>query len=117
MNHDELRKKFEAELAKPPPSALERAGSFLTFHVHSYDPEWLKREAMRGDADVIDGLEAIEELLALPPSPGVLHRLVMYEGNRMLPDATEETAAAWLRQLTEDLRSWLADYAPPVREG
>jgi hypothetical protein len=67
--------------------------------------------------NVIDAVEAIEELLAVPQEPGTLHDLVLYDGNRMLAEETDAAAAAWLRQLTQQLRTWLGEHAPPDRRG
>jgi hypothetical protein len=114
---DNLRKRFAERLAAPPPPPLDRARNFLTFFVHDYDPELLKFEATDSPATVSDGVAAIEELLATPPPPGTLYQIVTHEGNRMLDDETDAAAAAWLRDLTRQLRVWLGENAPPLKGG
>jgi len=113
---DDLRDHFEARLAAPSPPALERARSFLMYYVHDSDPELLKVDVKNSTAAIIDGIEAIEEIMATPQVPGTLYQIVAYEGNRMLSDDTDATAAAWLKKLTVDLREWLGEYAPPARQ-
>lgn len=113
---DELRKRLEARLAEPPLSALDRARKFLTFFVHDYDPELLEFEAKDSPAAVADGVAAIEELLDIPPPAGTLYQILTHEGNRMLAEETDAAAAAWLQQLTQQLRAWLGENAPPNRQ-
>ena len=113
---DTLRKRLEAQLSAPRPPAIERARAFLMYYVHDSDRDLLRIDAKDSPNAIVDGVEAIEELLAVPQPPGILHQMVAYEGNRMLDDATDETAAAWLKELTVQLREWLGEYAPPMRD-
>jgi hypothetical protein len=113
---DTLRKRFEAQLSAPSAPALERARAFLMYYVHDADRDLLKLDAKNSPSAIIDAVEALEDVLAVPQPPGTLYQMVAYEGNRMLDDETDETAAAWLRQLTLQLREWLGRDAPPVRE-
>jgi hypothetical protein len=112
---DQLRKRLEERLAEPPMAALDRARQFLTFFVHDYDPGLLLLEAQGSPAVVSDGVSAIEELLENLPPPGTLHQIVTHEGNRMLDEETDAAAVVWLRQLTQQLRTWLGENAPPYR--
>jgi hypothetical protein len=59
----------------------------------------VNRETVRRDA------VAIEALLADPPPPGTLTRLVAWDGNWVLDDETSDAAAA----------AWLADLASLIR--
>lgn len=118
--NDDLRMRLEAKLRAPKASALEIARAYLDHHVHDADRKTLELD-VRGmlkinPGSVIDAVEAIEELLAVPQEPGTLHALVLDDANRMLDDDTDATAAAWLRQLVDQLREWLGDYAPPPRQ-
>ena len=61
---------------------------------------------------ILDGAEAIEEVLQNPQEPGSLYHLVTYDGNRRLNEQTDEAAAAWLAQLAAELRKWLGE--PPL---
>jgi hypothetical protein len=119
--NDDLRQRLEATLRAPKPSALEVARTYLAHHLHDADRETLELD-VRGmlkinPGSVIDAVESIEELLAAPQDPGTLHELVLYDGNRMLSDDTDATAAAWLRQLADQLRVWLGENAPPPKGG
>jgi hypothetical protein len=111
---DDLRKRFAAQLAQPPRPPLERARDFLMFHIHNYDDESLALEARAGDASVVDGLCALEEILSKEQEPGIIYRMVAYEGNRLLAEETDEAAIEWLRVLVLQLRDWLGEYAPPA---
>jgi hypothetical protein len=56
---------------------------------------------------------AIEGLLADPPAPGTLARLVAWDGNRVLDDLSDEGAAKWLRDMVEFIRGLLGASEPP----
>lgn len=109
---DNLRKRFVERLTQKPRPALERARDFLMHHIHSYDADTLALEAREGGASVIDGLESLEEILATQQEPGVLCRMVAYEGNRLLDEETDAAAVEWIRALVVQLRAWLGEYAP-----
>jgi hypothetical protein len=112
---DERRKQFEARLKATPPPAIERLRTFLLDYVADGDSDLLKLEASKRPAYMVEGVEAIEDVLAEPQEPGTLHHLVAYDANRRLVDQTDETAASWLRSLAADLRKWLGAHAPPPR--
>jgi hypothetical protein len=114
---DDLRRRLNERLTAPPAAALERARSFLLYHVHDSDRELLGRD-LRGlmkvnASPIIDAVEAIEEVITVPQAPGTLFTLVSHEGNQMLDEETDEAAAAWLQDLVLQLRQLLGDYAPP----
>lgn len=120
MMDDDLHKRLKERLAAPRPPALERARSFLLYHVHDSDPELLERD-LRGlmkvnASPIIDAVDAIEEVIAVPQPSGTISGIVAYEGNQMLDDDTDEAAALWLKELALQLRRLLGDFAPPVRE-
>jgi hypothetical protein len=117
MSHDDLRNRFEERLSEAPAPPLERARSFLTYYVHDSDPELLEIDAKRSPADVSNGVQAIEELIAAPRDPGILSELVLHDANRVLDDDSDDTAAVWLRRLVHQLREWLGDDAPPPQDG
>lgn len=109
---DQLRKRLEARLNAPPPPAIERLRTFLASYVASGDREMLKSAAKTRPGSILDGAEAIEEVLQGPLEPGSLYHIVSYDGNRRLAQQTDEAAAAWLAQLAADLREWLGE--PPL---
>lgn len=72
----------------------------------------LKSAAKTHPGSILEGAEAIDEVLQTPPEAGSLYQLVAYDGNRRLPEQTDEAAAAWLAELATDLRGWLGE--PPL---
>jgi hypothetical protein len=114
---DDLRKQLEDRLNTPQSPALERVRRFLSHYVHDADLELVER-IVRGVIKVnppfvADAVQAIEELLAAPQGSGALYEVVTYDGNQMLDDETDESAAAWLKELAGHVRRWLGEHAPP----
>jgi hypothetical protein len=95
---------------QPRPPAFEQVRSFLggyvadcdsldEVRVHLASLAEINRETVRREA------VAIEALLADPPPPGGLARLVALDGNWVLDDETSDAAAA----------AWLSDLASLIR--
>jgi hypothetical protein len=62
---------------------------------------------------VVQGLQAIEGLLADPPSDGTLLDLVLWDANHPLDDPSAESAKQWLGEMAEFVRDVLGDKQPP----
>lgn len=102
-----------AELARQPP--LETVRDFLRGHVcdaESFDEirADLRRLAAFNTRGLDRYLRAFDAILAEPQMPGLLCRLVAWEANWVLDDATsDEAAAAFLQHLADMLREVLAE--------
>ena len=61
---------------------------------------------------VVQGLQAIETLLAHPPADGMLLDMVLWDANHPLDNPSEESAKTWLRRTAEFVRDVLGDKQP-----
>ena len=115
MDGEELRERFRARLNAPPPPPLEATRMFLSRYVEdALTLEEVRQHARRmagvNTRTLEQGLAGIEALLADPPPPGALARLVANEGNWVLDDPTSDVAAAaFLRQLADLVRDVLKE--------
>lgn len=65
---------------------------------------------------IVDAVEAIEQVIAVPQAPGTILGMVAHEGNQMLDEESDEAAVSWLKDMTLQLRRVLGAFAPLQRE-
>lgn len=75
----------------------------------------IKRKAYNNSKYLIDGLEAVENLLQETAYKGFFADLIEHEANLILEDRTDENAKKWLRELADTIRQILDNKAPPKR--
>jgi hypothetical protein len=107
----EARLRAEAQAQAPPP--LEKTRNFLRSYCADADGfDEIRDEAARAAAynprPLQDALQAIESVLADPPTNGSIGHMVAVDGNRQLADPSDQGALAYLSQLADLLREVLA---------
>lgn len=113
---DNLREQLKEKMNRTLPP-LDAARAFLQSYAYdapSMDDirDDVERQCQVNPRTAIDGLLALEAILAASQEPLALAKLVEQDANRSLDEYTDEAAAAWLRRLATGLRSWLGDLAP-----
>lgn len=113
--------RFRAALRSPPQvDPVRDTRRFLrTFVADAISEE----EALRNVAGlastnaraVVEGLTAMEALLADPPRDGTLSAIVAEDANIDLDDPGDAGAATWLAGLAASVREILGGHAPPPR--
>jgi hypothetical protein len=112
VTDDSLRARLEARRTQPPGDPLEVSKAFVArFWADTGTLEAVREElegAVRRDRLGVErGVQALDALLADPPSPRTLVMLVADEGNTPLDEATDEEAAGWLRTFADAARDAL----------
>lgn len=117
MSHD-FRDTARARVDESPPPPLEVTRTFLRSYASDADSmEEIHAEVARMAAanarSIVRALQGIEALLADPPTRGSLAQLLMWDGNQVLADPSDEGAKAWLRDMAAYMRGVLGDQQPP----
>jgi len=105
------REKLEAKMNEPPKPALEVVRLYLR-GIADIDRDdeiqrGLDRMRERYPRGLAETADAIDTVLADTNPPGLLSRLVGWDGNYVLDDPSDEGAAAWLRKLAAQMRATL----------
>jgi hypothetical protein len=99
------------------PLKLEAARRFLRLYLFDSDLVELER-TVRADKltpAIVDGLVALEDVLATDAPEHTLLALVEGDANWPLDDATDAGARRFLDELVRSLRAWLGPKAPERR--
>jgi len=111
------RETLEQRMNEPLRPPIEVVRSYLQLRVSdAVSNDEIQRDMQRlrerDPKRLADTADAIDAVLAGPNPPGVLARLVGWDGNRSLTDSSDEGAADWLRDLAARMRSSLNQPQP-----
>ena len=87
-------------------SSLDAARKFLhIYYADTVSVEETRRHlvstAAMNPRTILEGLAGIEALLAQPPAPGTLSRLVAIDANENIDDPSDEGARIWLQEAAQ----------------
>lgn len=106
-----LRSRAEELDQLPPSEHVKRLLRFRVGTMGSFDEirTELRKTAAHTTRRLAQELTHLESLLTLPQPPGLLTQLVATEANWVLDDPTDETSAAFLRQIADLIREVIAE--------